>query len=156
MLTQYVRVCESCMWGKWRVCHFLVCLIMFVVHERTHNDHMLSTSSAESFSENKYLYLLGSTGRALVAMFVSISLEYSGLSNRQVDSYTETRVFLVWLNFRQCQRSFVNMTTSGRANNNYFAKIITMAWHKTAVTPLLKHWGYCSLALSHRYAPCSV
>ena len=26
-----------------------------------------------------------------------------------------------------------------------------MAWCKTAVTPLLKHWSYCSLALSLRY-----
>ena len=26
-----------------------------------------------------------------------------------------------------------------------------MAYRKTAVTPLLKHWSYCSLALSHRY-----
>ena len=25
-----------------------------------------------------------------------------------------------------------------------------MAWCKTAVTPLLTHWSYCSLALSHR------
>ena len=27
---------------------------------------------------------------------------------------------------------------------------ISMAWCKTAVTPLLMHWSYCSLALSHR------
>ena len=26
-----------------------------------------------------------------------------------------------------------------------------MAWHKTAVTPLLMHWSYCSHVLSHRY-----
>ena len=26
-----------------------------------------------------------------------------------------------------------------------------MAWCKTAVTPLLMHWSYCSLALSHQY-----
>ena len=24
-------------------------------------------------------------------------------------------------------------------------------WYKTAVTPLLTHWSYCSLALSHLY-----
>ena len=28
---------------------------------------------------------------------------------------------------------------------------ISMALCKTAVTPLLTHWSYCSLALSHRY-----
>ena len=28
---------------------------------------------------------------------------------------------------------------------------ISMAWCKTAVTPLLTHWSYCSLARSHRY-----
>ena len=28
---------------------------------------------------------------------------------------------------------------------------ILMTWCKTAVTPLLTHWSYCSLALSHRY-----
>ena len=28
---------------------------------------------------------------------------------------------------------------------------ISMAQCKTAVSPLLTHWGYCSLALSHRY-----
>ena len=29
--------------------------------------------------------------------------------------------------------------------------IISMAWCKTAVFPLLMQWGYCSLALSHQY-----
>ena len=29
---------------------------------------------------------------------------------------------------------------------------ISMALCKTAVTPLLMHWSYCSFALSHRYA----
>ena len=28
---------------------------------------------------------------------------------------------------------------------------ISMAWCKTAVTPLLTHWSYCSLALNYRY-----
>ena len=28
---------------------------------------------------------------------------------------------------------------------------ISMAQSKTAVTPLLMHWSYCSLALSHPY-----
>ena len=32
---------------------------------------------------------------------------------------------------------------------------MAMAKHKTAVTPVLMHWSYCSLALSHRYM-CSV
>ena len=32
--------------------------------------------------------------------------------------------------------------------------IILMASYKTAVTPLLTHWSYCSLALSHQYWPC--
>ena len=31
------------------------------------------------------------------------------------------------------------------------AAIILMAERKTAVTPLLTHWSYCSLTLSHRY-----
>ena len=30
---------------------------------------------------------------------------------------------------------------------------ISMAQCKTAVTPLLTHWSYCSLALSHRFNP---
>ena len=29
--------------------------------------------------------------------------------------------------------------------------ILSMAYRKTAVTPLLTHWSYCNLALSHRY-----
>ena len=29
---------------------------------------------------------------------------------------------------------------------------ILRAKHKTAVTPLLMHWSYCSLALSHQYS----
>ena len=29
--------------------------------------------------------------------------------------------------------------------------IISMAYRKTAVTPLITHWSYCSLALSHRF-----
>ena len=33
-----------------------------------------------------------------------------------------------------------------------FSTIISMDWYKTAVTPLLSHWSYSSLALlSHRY-----
>ena len=28
---------------------------------------------------------------------------------------------------------------------------VSMAQRKTAVTPLLTHWSYCSIALSHRY-----
>ena len=31
------------------------------------------------------------------------------------------------------------------------SEIISMAKCKTAVTPLLTHWSYCSLALSHRF-----
>ena len=30
------------------------------------------------------------------------------------------------------------------------------AWCKTAVTPLLAHWSYCSITLSHRIAPLAV
>ena len=30
-------------------------------------------------------------------------------------------------------------------------QIISMAYCKTTVTPLLTHWSYCSLTLSHRY-----
>ena len=32
-----------------------------------------------------------------------------------------------------------------------YLKFISMALCKTAATPLLTHWSYCSLALSHRY-----
>ena len=34
-----------------------------------------------------------------------------------------------------------------------FVRFISRAWSKTTVTPLLTHWSYCSLALSHRYIP---
>ena len=33
---------------------------------------------------------------------------------------------------------------------------LSMAQRKTAVTPLLTHWSYCSLTLSHRYEVCPV
>ena len=33
---------------------------------------------------------------------------------------------------------------------NMWQTIISMAKCKTAVTPLLTHWSYCSLALSHQ------
>ena len=32
-----------------------------------------------------------------------------------------------------------------------YRNTISMAWYKTAVTPLLTHWNYCSLALSNGY-----
>ena len=32
-------------------------------------------------------------------------------------------------------------------------QLISMTQCKTAVTPLLMHWSYCSLVLSHRYSP---
>ena len=38
-------------------------------------------------------------------------------------------------------------STSCSVNPRY----VSMAWCKTAVTPLLMRWSYCSLALSHRY-----
>ena len=41
-------------------------------------------------------------------------------------------------------------------NINIHLCFISMAWCKTAVTPLLMHWSYCSLALSHRYHSCSL
>ena len=28
---------------------------------------------------------------------------------------------------------------------------ISMVWRQTALTPLLTHWSYCNLALSHRH-----
>ena len=36
--------------------------------------------------------------------------------------------------------------------------LMSMAWCKTAVTPVLMHWSYCSLALSHQcvYYPCII
>ena len=34
---------------------------------------------------------------------------------------------------------------------SYHSLAISMAQHKTAVTPLLTHWSYCSPALSHRF-----
>ena len=38
---------------------------------------------------------------------------------------------------------------------NVFKETISMAWCKTAVTPLLTHWSYFSLALNHRLVPPS-
>ena len=32
--------------------------------------------------------------------------------------------------------------------------MIMMVKHKTTVTPLLPHWSYCSLVLSHLYSDC--
>ena len=34
----------------------------------------------------------------------------------------------------------------------YLFLYIRMAYCKTTVTPFVTHWGYCSLALSHRYS----
>ena len=39
---------------------------------------------------------------------------------------------------------------------NVYFTYISMAQCKTVVTPLLTHWSYCSLALSHRYTPYRV
>ena len=36
----------------------------------------------------------------------------------------------------------------------FLEKIISMAQCKTAVSPLLTHWRYCSLALNHRFENC--
>ena len=38
-----------------------------------------------------------------------------------------------------------------KANESSPGEMISMALCKTAVTPLLTHWSYCSLALSQRY-----
>ena len=35
----------------------------------------------------------------------------------------------------------------------FYQMIVSMAQCKTAITPLLMHWGYCSVALSHLYMP---
>ena len=51
------------------------------------------------------------------------------------------------------------MPSSGHNELNTFISIgeqwekISMALHKTAVTPLLMHWSYHSLVLSHQYLP---
>ena len=45
--------------------------------------------------------------------------------------------------------------TRTKHNKAQIINIISMAWCKTAVTPLLTHWSYCSLALSHRYVECT-
>ena len=51
--------------------------------------------------------------------------------------------------------SFCSRLISLDVNVRFFKLIyqyhISMAKCKTAVTPLLTHWSYCSLALSHRY-----
>ena len=37
------------------------------------------------------------------------------------------------------------------ATNLCLCLSVSMAWCKTAASPLLSHWRYCNLALSHRY-----
>ena len=38
----------------------------------------------------------------------------------------------------------------GRPGSHWIILVILLSWCKTAVTPLLTHWSYCSLALTHR------
>ena len=38
-----------------------------------------------------------------------------------------------------------------KGKHRIYQSFISMALRKTAVTPLLMHWSYCSLALSHQY-----
>ena len=45
----------------------------------------------------------------------------------------------------------LDVRTSSGTLMTKFGNCILMALCKTAVTPLLLHWSYCSLALSHRY-----
>ena len=45
-----------------------------------------------------------------------------------------------------------------RSLSTQHSEVRLVAQHKTAVTPLLTHWSYCSLALSHRdnqWPPCT-
>ena len=53
------------------------------------------------------------------------------------------------------EASFCLFQISFDSRNRYphLRHLIMMAESKTAVTPLLMHWSYCSLALSHRYVP---
>ena len=53
------------------------------------------------------------------------------------------------INCHQIHTNWVIKTTKDIADANCY--IISMDQCKTAVTPLLTHWSYCSLALSHRY-----
>ena len=48
-------------------------------------------------------------------------------------------------------RYFVLSEASMEKTSMEKVNMISMAKHKTAVTPLLKHWSYCSLVLSHPY-----
>ena len=48
-------------------------------------------------------------------------------------------------------KSFQRPDKGGRNGGAYVITFISMAWRKTAVTPLLTHWTYCTLALSYRY-----
>ena len=58
-------------------------------------------------------------------------------TDRQTDRRTENTIHrAAW---SQLKRVWINCTE------------ISMAYCKTATTPLLTHWSYCSLALSHRY-----
>ena len=63
-------------------------------------------------------------------------------------------------NWSMIYQSFANATpncakqyqlTHTYSLDNSSKRNISMAKCKTAVTPLLMHWSYCSLALSHRY-----
>ena len=51
-----------------------------------------------------------------------------------------------------CLENIITKNTyNNRINKIYFFVALSMSWRKIAVTLLLAHWSYCSLALSHWY-----
>ena len=48
---------------------------------------------------------------------------------------------------------FLYLDVHGLWNSEKLINDTSMAYCKTTVTPLLTHWSYCSLALSHRHIP---
>ena len=60
-------------------------------------------------------------------------------------------------NFNTMQQ-YLNVVHDTQHFHKWLFIIITtlMVQHKTAVTPLLVHWSYCSLALNHWYVWCQL
>ena len=60
-----------------------------------------------------------------------------------------------WLILKTCDNVIISYSlgksTATHIFNQYWLSYISMAWRKTAVTPLLTHWNHYSIALSHRF-----
>ena len=58
-----------------------------------------------------------------------------------------------WYNFRLSlsRQYLIIITTHHDHASSMCWQIMSMAWRKTAVTPLPMHWSYYGIAISHRY-----